>query len=137
MAFIAVPWPGSITDHDGDLDVLLTSADRISSSLFVRLYQNESGNFTSRATGLPGVDAGALNWGDYDHDGDPDLLLSGNIDAGGMNRIAHIYRNDTIASSNPNFVQIDAALTGITEGDVRWVDVDNDLDLDVVNGRAQ
>ncbi|MFN8441585.1 MAG: FG-GAP-like repeat-containing protein [Caldilineaceae bacterium] len=51
-----------------------------------------------------------------------------------MNRIARVYRNDTIASSTPNFVQIDATLTGITEGDVRWVDVDNDQDLDVVIG---
>jgi hypothetical protein len=48
------------------------------------LYQNDSGNFTEVPTALPTVVDGRVSWGDYDNDGDLDLLVGG----------ARLYRND-------------------------------------------
>ncbi|MBD3384023.1 VCBS repeat-containing protein, partial [candidate division KSB1 bacterium] len=41
---------------------------------------------------LTGVASSAVDWGDYDNDGDLDVIISGTTDA--LNRIARIYRND-------------------------------------------
>jgi hypothetical protein len=53
-----------------------------------------SATFTSAAT-LQGVQTGSVAWGDYDNDGDLDILLTG-TDTGGSGyvRQAIIYRND-------------------------------------------
>ncbi|MBI4770284.1 MAG: VCBS repeat-containing protein [Chloroflexi bacterium] len=74
------------------------------------------------ATALPGVDHSAAVWGDYDNDGERDILLAGCTDSGS---IAGIYRNDGGA-----FTDIGAGLPGACDGSAAWGDYDNDGDLD-------
>ncbi len=82
------------------------------------------GDFVQRGFALPGLENGAVAWGDFDNDGDDDLLLAG---ASGTGPISRIYRND----GNQHFVDINAALTGIRNGSAHWIDHDGDGDLDL------
>lgn len=80
--------------------------------------------FTDIGAPLPGITDGSVAWGDYDNDGDLDILLAGST---GSDRIAKIYRND-----DGNFVDINAALPGVLRSSVAWGDYDNDGDLDIL-----
>ena len=48
--------------------------------------------FTDIDAGLTGVREGSVAWGDYDNDGDLDILLSGSTGAG---YVSKIYRNNS------------------------------------------
>jgi fibronectin type 3 domain-containing protein len=112
-------------DGDGNLDVLLTGTFSGPGINYVtKVYQNDGGSFTDVAAGLPGVDRSAAAWGDYDNDGDLDILLVGQHGGFGF---SEIYRND-----NGSFVDILAVLTA--NGPVAWGDYDNDGDLDILAG---
>ncbi|MCP4827244.1 MAG: VCBS repeat-containing protein, partial [Proteobacteria bacterium] len=113
-------------DKDGDLDLLLTGYAGYSIySAITRLYKNDgSGGFEDATVGLPGLINGSLEWGDFDNDGDLDIALAGESDAGAITRV---YRNDSGA-----FVDIQAGLPGVVNGDVAWGDRDNDGDLDLL-----
>ena len=71
-------------DGDGDLDILLTGFN--SSNLPIsKIYENNinvGGTFTDIINaGLEGVSFSSVAWGDYDGDGDLDILLTGRIPA--------------------------------------------------------
>jgi predicted nucleotidyltransferase len=110
-------------DNDGDQDILLTGyvseSNRIS-----KIYRNDNGVFTDINAGLTGVYYGSVDWGDYDNDGDLDILLTGISTAG---NISAIYRNDSGV-----FTDIIAGLPDVYLGSVAWGDYDNDGDLDVL-----
>ena len=109
-------------DHDGDLDLLLTG--QTDSGDVSRIYRNEGGgSFAQVSTALIGVYQGSAAWGDYDRDGDLDILLSGRSSIGPISRV---YRND-----RTNFTAINAGLPGLFMSSVAWVDCDNDGDLDI------
>jgi hypothetical protein len=74
-------------------------------------------------TGLDPLDGGSLDWGDYDGDGDQDLVMAG---YDGDFNTARIYEN----VGDGAFLQIDAGIDLITK--VRWIDYDNDGDLDLL-----
>jgi hypothetical protein len=115
-------------DNDGDLDILLTG--RSGHPCFIgvsRVYRNEDGwEFTDVAAGLTGVENSSAAWGDYDNDGDLDILLTGMDDT--FTRRADVYRNDGAGA----FTDIGAALTGVQWGSAAWGDYDNDGDLDIL-----
>ena len=111
-------------DNDGDLDVavcgITTAGDHLT-----QIYMNGEGAFIDIQAGIKGVKDGSLEWGDYDNDGDLDLLLTGETyDAG---NISLIYRND-----DGIFIEYNAGFPGIGYGHTAWGDYDNDGDLDVL-----
>lgn len=116
-------------DNDGDPDFAITGAIR--QGLFrTYLYRNDGGGrFTQRDVGLANVMGGSVDWGDYDSDGDLDLLLTGSqLSASLLEGRTLIYRND----GNEQFVaQADEIPQGVY-GNARWGDWDLDGDLDIV-----
>jgi hypothetical protein len=113
-------------DNDGDLDIL-RSGDDGSYTPASKLYRNDGGGaFSEIAAGLPGVWYSSVAWGDYDNDGDLDILLTGRD--GASNPVSGVYRND----GGGSFTDIGAGLTGVLRGSVAWGDVDNDGDLDIL-----
>ncbi len=112
------------TDNDGDSDVLLAgqNADGVPQTLF---YRNDNGTFTPVAMPFPDVAFGDAAWGDYDGDGDQDLVLMGAT----ASKAFHIFlfRNE----GDGSFTEIDAGLPNLAFGVLDWGDYDNDGDLDL------
>ncbi len=78
-------------NNDGKLDVVITGVSD-TSALVAAIWRNDGdGTFTDAGANLPGMDLGCAAWGDYDNDGDLDLLFAGNSNDGWITRI---YRND-------------------------------------------
>jgi hypothetical protein len=68
-----------------------------------------------------------IDFGDYDNDGDLDVLLSGLALVGAtISTESYIYRND----GNGVFTDINADIPGLHSGTADWGDIDNDGDLD-------
>ncbi len=114
-------------DNDGDPDLLISGAT--GSGRLTHIYRNDSQSggeiaFVNLGLNLPGVEFGAVRWGDYDNDGDLDFVLSGATDSG---RISEVYRND-----NGLFSPALAGLIAVSKGHASWGDYDNDGDLDLI-----
>ncbi|HTL54758.1 MAG TPA: FG-GAP-like repeat-containing protein [Candidatus Limnocylindrales bacterium] len=111
-------------NNDGKLDVLIAGTTA-NGGLVAAIWRNDGGGtFTDIGANLPGMDIGFAAWGDYDNDGDLDLLFGGNTNDGW---IARIYRND-----GGTFTNINAGLLGVIWSSGAWGDFDNDGDLDVM-----
>jgi hypothetical protein len=114
-------------DNDGDLDLAVSLG-----SGEVRLYRNDRGTLVSvgAAVGMPRAgshELRGLSWGDFDGDGDIDLL--GGATAAGKPTV--VLRND----AGKRFVDV-ASTIGLTipgrsARQTNWIDYDNDGDLDV------
>ncbi|MDZ7777230.1 MAG: VCBS repeat-containing protein [Bacteroidales bacterium] len=111
-------------DNDGNLDIAL-SGENDNGSVTLRIMRNTRSGFISVNIALPGTRTGSVDWGDYDHDGDIDLLITG--ETADKKIISRIYRNDR----NDTFTDINAGLTGVYLSDAGWGDYDNDGDLDL------
>lgn len=113
-------------DNDDDLDLIIQGATGPNNyQPITKIYRNDDGNFVDINAGLPGVVYGSTSWGDFDNDGDLDLLLTGSPNGGGS-FISHIYKNN-----NGSFVNINAGLPGVWGSSSAWVDYDNDGDFDI------
>lgn len=115
-------------DGDGDPDLVI-SGGLVSELIFegnLNIYRNEGGTFADTDFDFDGVLAGDVTWGDYDHDGDSDLLLIGAEAALGR-RTARIIRNDGSAG-----FATATLLVGAIFSDAEWGDFDADGDLDLL-----
>ena len=121
-------------DNDGWLDILVTGRNPDFQNRFRSIvYHNmKDGTFQEViSANLMGVGYGDASWGDYDQDGDLDILLCGKTNI--YNVIAPktaIYRNDgsysfTLVTSTPSIL-------GVENSSCDWGDFDGDGDLDFV-----
>ena len=89
-------------DNDGNLDLLTTTYtedDRAEVTVYVG---DGEGEFTAIPTLIPNLYNGEASWGDYDNDGDLDILLigTGGRDSSEGLPFAQVYRNNTAATPN-------------------------------------
>lgn len=85
-----------------------------------RIFQNRNNTFSVVNIPLAGIYDGSGSWGDFDNDGDLDLLLTGN-------GASKLYRND-----NGQFTEIATSIIGVSNSSASWGDFDNDGDLDLL-----
>jgi len=113
-------------DNDGDLDLaVLGTTNGADSGGTTYIYRNDSGAFGNINAGLQGFNMGRLAWGDYDNDGDLDLVVNGNGKTSTYS--TDLYRNDAGA-----FNKVNSGLTGLSNySTLTWGDYDNDGDLDL------
>lgn len=116
-------------NKDGNMDLLISGADG-NNWPFTALYKNNGNStFTEINSGLPYTKLGSIDWGDYDNDGDPDILINGvsYYSSSTTNEYLNkIYRND-----NGTFVMADSTLPAVAHGVSRFFDYNNDGLLDV------
>ncbi|UCH10823.1 MAG: VCBS repeat-containing protein [Fidelibacterota bacterium] len=111
-------------DNDGDLDLLFTGYT--GSSRYTLLYKNTDGVLSNLSNpGLPDVEDASVAWGDYDNDGDLDILLAGWT---GSSTFARVYQNN----GDDTFTDIVAGLNNVSNGSAAWGDYDNDGALDIL-----
>ncbi|MFC1679225.1 FG-GAP-like repeat-containing protein, partial [Elusimicrobiota bacterium] len=111
-------------DNDGDLDLLSGSA---TGDDITRVYRSDGGGGFAQVWNSPYVDGSGpygTAWGDFDNDGDLDLI-TGNYS--GRNRV---YRSNGDATFTPVTHDNEWDLTFA----VAWGDYDNDGDLDFASG---
>jgi photosystem II stability/assembly factor-like uncharacterized protein len=124
-------------DGDQDLDLLLVNIAPLYDDGFIRRYRNEgNGIFTGEdILGTLSVEQGEVQWGDYDGDGDLDILVAGNVKElnGTYTPLTlRIYRND-----NDSYFPMEVIADPYSEGwfdftAATWADYDSDGDMDIL-----
>lgn len=115
-------------DKDGDSDLLIAGATSGGDTM-TKLYRNDNGSFVDSGANLAAFFSGGMDWGDYDKDGDLDLIITGTED--GFSHIAKLYRNDGgTLTEQPNAGN--PAFPGTWDGSVAWADYDGDNNLDLL-----
>ena len=120
-------------DGDGDLDLVLTGLAN-GQSARTRFIRYEDGFLEVDGiadNGVLGVYEGDVAFGDFDLDGDLDLLLAGNNRGGTGDDHAIIYENVN-DRANAVVFQEHTILPGLNNADVAWGDYDGDGDLDAM-----
>jgi len=118
-------------DNDGDTDLVLSgqSLDGTVIGLLLRNDPSLRGNnvipfrFTEEALPFDPVSYGSIDAGDYDNDGDMDLLVAGRL--ANNENVTKVYRNES-----GQFVEA-ANLAALNFGRARFADLDSDGDLDI------
>lgn len=124
------------SDNDQDLDLLLLNMDPFGDDSFIRHYTNNGdGSFTPEdILGSLTIEHGEAQWGDYDSDGDLDILVAGNLKETSGNYTPlnlRIYRNNGTGYDTVNIIPC----TTCDWYDVfaaSWADYDSDGDMDIL-----
>jgi hypothetical protein len=115
-------------NNDGKPDILISGSTNFGNAnqCITEVWQNMgNGTFSNINAGLPGLFDSSVAWGDFDNDGHPDILISGQNNAG--NNQTQVWRNN----GNGTFSNINEVFPAI-DGVVAWGDVDNDGYLDIL-----
>ena len=127
-----VAWGDS--DDNGYDDLFVTGQDddfNQQASLYQSLEPGTEPIRFEAFASLPAlVDFGDAAWGDYDNDGDLDVVVTGRTEnpfSGPDERTTTLFRND-----DGSFTAVNAGLTDVRSGAAAWGDYDGDEDLDLV-----
>jgi hypothetical protein len=113
-------------DGDNDLDALVCG-QYVMSVDTTRVYINNAGVFTDCGFNFPPRVSSSLSIGDFDCDGDADILMTGGTIDDISNGFVEIYRNDGAFQ----FTQINVVSPGIRNGNAEFGDYDSDSWLDI------
>lgn len=122
-------------DNDDDLDLIMTGGTVNTfppSSPVTKLYRNDGGDIFTERTDLtlPQLYYSSAEWGDFDNDGDLDLLLTGATGADpNFAPVSGLYENNGSGSFTE---RTQVSLQGVYRGTGKWVDYDSDGYLDIV-----
>ncbi len=111
-------------DNDGDLDFIVSGEDEYGFPT-CKVYKNDSAFFREIPVNVRGLKDCSIDLGDYDHDGDLDIVMTGES----------LERSYTIVYENLRgfvFRDILAGLPGVASGTAKWGDYDGDGDLDLI-----
>ena len=113
-------------NNDGYPELLYAGSISLpaTTSAGIHVFNRTTFSYTSLSTGFVPVKNASVDWGDYDNDGDYDVLITGEDTAGFI--FTRIYRND-----NAVFTDVNAGLPGVIDGKVAFIDYDLDQDLDI------
>lgn len=99
----------------------------VSIILSLTLVKAQGQTFTEIETNIPDY-RGVADWGDFDNDGDLDLIITGSISYSQFTPATYLYRN----MGNGQFEFVPGTnLTSLFGGAVLWLDFNNDGYLDV------
>lgn len=112
-------------NNDGFVDLIMCGENKDGEYITV-LYQNDNGKLVQTAQNFEGVADGSVVFGDFDLDGDLDVLLSGITDYYTIDPVTVVYENIEGSFSEKYF-----NIKGICQGQASWVDYDADGDLDI------
>jgi len=113
--------------NDGKLDILLTGYS--STGAVAQVWRNLGNDrFTNLNASLPGILYSSVALGDYDNDGNLDILLTGSTNGFGTGAITELWRN----LGNGTFTNIPIGLPGVSQGAVAWGDFNQDGRLDIL-----
>ena len=115
---------------DGKPDLFLMGVNEYSDNILNELFLNKNNSLQEDpATIFPSLFTGSNTWGDYDNDGDPDLMITGQT-ADPNSSVSRLFQNDPIGRLTE--VTTANAIRGIKAGASLFRDLDSDGDLDLI-----
>ena len=125
-------------NSDGFDDLAISYSDLENSQMYTDIYINDTTEQFKLHQQLQGTSYAGLDWGDYDNDGDLDLISSGftNSVINDFNVTEYLEPITTVylQNSEGNFI-IDTTLymlDSVGHSSTQWGDYDNDGDLDLL-----
>ncbi|MGC9361905.1 MAG: FG-GAP-like repeat-containing protein [Candidatus Syntrophosphaera sp.] len=113
-------------DGDNDLDILICGQVETGVDI-TKVYVNNAGVYEDCGYEFPPRVSSSVSFGDYDNDGDLDILLSGGTVSDTSVAFLQIFRNE----GSFDFTQVDVTTSGIKYGNADFGDYDNDGWLDI------
>ena len=116
-------------NNDGYDDFVLAGINGNTDEFYTRIFNNNGDEtFTESGIQLNESWLGDIEWGDYNADGNIDIVVSGTGGSTGAERLTILYKNN----GNGTFTNANANLPGVSHSSLCWADFDNDSDLDLL-----